>query len=444
MATHRNNDHIRIASSSETPYDDQRRIINVYDHNINDSNEPKQYRENIWMKFKHHRLPFQDQIFLIFRENGYQSLFFYQIQQKLFDKFKTENVEYYDVKDLRFLYTNNDHSYKMHLFADDICRNSFNCKSINNEEGPQCRRIHAININDTCYDRMSCNNQQCKSLHFERHRITDNILETILFIYKQSANHEELRYFRISGREFIETWHKLHEFEPIPNMTQSRWKRLIHLYSFYYFDHEQQLNDKWRWNNFGGKRIFIKLWRTYWEKQGSDVWFITIERHHRWFAERTCFKYMVPKKCAFFPHFFCPYFHLQANAVGVSGECKDCFYGKNCNKWHLKRSALKTSYPIPGNCWNRPHAQLEMEIDERINGQNYNDVVSLIDMEQNDEQCHIKWCHKLHSIFNRNAFQWNKYNGFQILCDNQLFSKLKPLQIIQELFRFFSDRYNQS
>ena len=281
-----------------------------------------------YVKFEKCPLSFHDQVYLIFLKHGTQSLVFETIRSELLSEFGTGNVSLHDLNHIRFLYRSvHDNTFTLYLKADDICPLGFNCK----KSWSSCQRLHTIIIEHVCPDitfsTMWCKNRNCKLIHFIRPHLRDRILSVIFWIYKRHKRQNadlELNRFVISGDEFMASFSEIYpRGPPIPNMTALRWKRVVHRYSKYYIDYEQQREgvDGLHHEN----KPFITLWRT---ESVENGWCLRMRRGYKFIIHRICSKWMTRGfECRFCPLSFCPYFHLYQHCVAMDAgmETADCW-----------------------------------------------------------------------------------------------------------------------
>ena len=275
-------------------------------------------------KFHKYPLSFHDQVYLIFLNQGVQSLHFEKIRNGLLHRFGTDNVLIGDVSRLRFLYQfKGGDVFTLYLKADDICPLGFNCKKDNSS----CQRLHTIIREHVCpnitFSTMWCKNRDCNLIHFVRPRLRDIILSVILWIFKRHKYRNPALKFSdlvIAGEEFIDSYSTLYpKGPPIPNMTALRWKRVIHRYSKYHIDYEQQLQGVD--GRHHGNKPFITIWRT---QPADGGWCIQMLRSYRFILYRICNKWMDSGfECRFCPLSFCPYFHLHQQCVATERDPAD-------------------------------------------------------------------------------------------------------------------------
>ena len=300
---------------------------------------PSRTRIENYNKFHKYPLSFHDQVYLIFLDQGVQSLHFEKIRNGLLHRFGTDNVLIGDVSRLRFLYQfEGGDIFTLYLKADDICPLGFNCKKDNSS----CQRLHTIIREHVCpnitFSTMWCENRDCELVHFRRPRLRDRILSVILYIYKRHKREYPklaLHDLVISDNEFVTAFSELYqEGPPIPNITALGWKRVIHRYSKYHIDYEQQ---RQRVDHQYHEHVtYLKLWKT---ERVENGWRIRMLRGFNFIISRVCKKWMEPgTECAFRPRSFCPYFHFDRNCVALSSGTENWWMS---NKWIFRQCHQK-------------------------------------------------------------------------------------------------------
>ena len=275
-------------------------------------------------KFHKYALSFHDQVYLIFLEHGVRTLHFEKIRNGLLHRFGTANVLIGDVSRLRFLYQfEGGGIFTLYLKSDDICPLGFNCKKDNSS----CQRLHTFIREHLCahisISTMLCQNRDCHLIHFIRPRVRDSILAVILWIFKRHKHQNPALEFRdlvISGEEFVGSYSKLYpKGPPIPNMNTPRWKRVVHRYSKYHIDYQQQRQGVD--GRHHGNKPFITIWRT---ESVDGGWCIRMLRGYGFIVRRMCNKWMDSGfECRFCPLSFCPYFHLHQHCVAIERDPAD-------------------------------------------------------------------------------------------------------------------------
>lgn len=297
---------------------------------------PSRTRIENYDKFHKYALSFHDQVYLTFLDQGVQSLNFEKIQNELFNRFGTDNVSIGDVSRLRFIYSEEGGDiFTIYLQSDDICPRGLKCTKDNSS----CQRLHTVIQEHVClnttFPSMWCKDRNCALVHLFRPRLRDNILSVILYIFKRhKRQYQDLTLcdLRIPDYEFIATFSKLYpNRSPIPNITELRWKRLIHRYCKYYIDYHYQR--QWVDRPYHEHVTYLKLWRT--ERIG-DRWHIRMTRGVAFIVSRVCRRWMDPETtCPFRPQSFCSYFHLDKNCVALDNAKVDWWINE---KWIFNRS----------------------------------------------------------------------------------------------------------
>lgn len=334
-----------------------------------------------------------------------------------------------DLQSLSFIYHKGYNQFEMCLQKDDICINGAACYHFR-----YCRRIHFINQKLICKrsskpGTFHCGRQQCyRYIHLHHRSMRDCILSLILYLYqnrKIEGCDVPLCEWSIAGPEFIEAYikHYSQRYPPIPNITGSKWRKIISQYNRYYYDREQQKNELSQMNSDG---CYFKLWHTvsYVNSNQQQSWKIVFNCNDDFLCKRICYDYMLNFGCPYYKyapsyvdhgmmkyptHYhpaFCHYFHVNRLFVVMDGKCNECetiWYQKGngavnmqCNKYHIKDRCLLSPSPILylGNSlfqFDNEFARAEESYYRYHN-------VNLIKLNKNDFKTHNKWSNDLNKL----------------------------------------------